>query len=257
MRKPVSYTTTAFELFWIQLTWTFIAIGIMLAVDIIRLIIGKNLESFYSAAYISGNIYMLVIGIIAISFLTYYVENGVTRQNYFIGGILASIGLSIVIPILSLLVSVIEKFVINHIASFVLSDATLDSIDIDMDGNLIGEIVQSVILAPFVNPESNLILSLALFSLNIFMFYMVGWLIGAAFHRLGVINGIIFIIAGLMLIMMKDSMIRLILDLPIFHNFALLGKVPDILALPLVLAVVVVVITLNYLLIKRAPIKIK
>ncbi|UJL46672.1 hypothetical protein KFZ58_01545 [Virgibacillus sp. NKC19-16] len=256
MMKPVSFTKTGLDLFVLQLSWTFWALGIFLLINLGRILFLSHVDSFYSAGYIAGNIYMLVIGIIAIGFLTYYVENGITRKNYFLGNVIASIGLSIVIPILIYGISLIQQFVINRFTSIVLNEDALENVVIDIDGNIFGEIIQSVILTPFISPETNLILSLALFSLNIFVFYIIGWLIGAAFKRLGVIGGLLFIVIGIALIAVKDSMIRLAMGIPLFESFSFLDIVPEALAFPLIFVVIVVTLMMIRLLTKRAEIDI-
>lgn len=257
MRKPISFTTTAMEMFWVQLTWTFMAAGIMLLINVVKFIFGKDIDSFYSSTYVAGNIYMLVIGIIVINFMTYYVEHGVTRRSYFRGGALASLALSIVIPIFVYIISLIERLIANQFSWFVLREDGLGKVvDIDLGGNLIGELVVANILTPFVDPSENLILSLAVFSLHLFVFYIVGWLIGAGFQRLGVIGGILIIVVGLALIMVKDSMIRLALDMPLYQNFEVLSHVPDMLAIPLAFVVIIIALALIHTLTKRAPIKI-
>lgn len=258
MKKSISFSRVGFDLFWVQLTWTFYYLGITLLVNIIRLFFGGNLDTFYSAGYISSNIYMLVIGIIAINFLPYYVENGITRKNYFLGNLIASAGLSIILPILTYFISLVEKLIVNNFTSNDLADRTLEQlvIEMDMDGNIVGEIIQSVILTPFISPESNLLLSLALFSLHIFIFYMIGWLIGSAFYRLGVIAGIIFIAIGLSFLLIKDAMIRLAMDLPLLEVVAFLESTPKVSALPIVFGVILVTVLLIRQLTKRASIKI-
>lgn len=262
MKKPISFRTVGFDLFWIQLTWTFIAMGIFLAIKMVQLFFSSELDGFYSEGYIASNLYMLVIGIIAISFLSYYVGLGITRRTYFLGNVLASMGLSILIPIMLYVISLIEKFIVNQFTSLQFKDINLENIvsEIDIDSNhigqWIGDTIQSIILTPFVHPESNLVLSLALFSLHIFVFYMMGWMIGAAFNRLGVIGGIFFIVIGILLISIKDSMLRLALDTPLFHSFSVLDAVPEFLALPLVFVVSLIPILFIYLFTKRAPIKI-
>lgn len=256
MQKPVSYVTIAVDLFWIQLTWTFIAAGIMLIINVIKFIFGNEIDTFYNATYVAGNIYMLVIGIIVISFLTYYVEHGVTRRSYFRGGVLASLALSIVIPIIVYIISLIERLIASPFSSVVFREETLGKVDVDVGGNLLGELILANILTPFVDPSHHLILSLAIFSLHLFVFYLIGWLIGAGFQRLGVIGGIVIIFVGLALIMVKDAMVRLVLDMPLYQNFEVLGQVPDMFAMPLVFVVIFIVIALIYTLTKRAPIKI-
>lgn len=256
MRKPVSYTTTAMEMFWVQLTWTFIAAGIMLIVNVVKYIFGNEIDSFYQSTYVAGNIYMLVIGFIVIYFMTYYVEHGITRRNYFIGGTLASLALSIVIPVMVYLITLVERLVANQFDFFVIRDGMLGQVDVDVSGNIVGELILANILTPFVDPNENLILSLTVFSMHLFVFYIVGWLIGAGFNRLGVIGGILIIVVGLALIMVKDAMIRLVLDMPLYDNFSVLGQVPDMLAIPLIFATMIIALALIRILTKRAPIKI-
>src|SRR5690625_325254 len=260
MRKPNSFLKIGTDLFSLQLMWTFWALGIFIIVNILRLVFLDYTDSLYSGGYIAANIYMLVIGILAFNFLKYYVENGVTRKTFFFGNLLASVGLSIVIPILIYAMSFVEKILLNRFTSIVLRDDTLDKavqeVTFEISGNFIGEVIQSLILTPFINPESSLVLSLALFSLHIFMFYIVGWLIGSAFYRLKVIGGLLFIAIGIILIMVKDSLIRLSLDLPLFQNFSMLEIIPTSLAVPLTFVVGIIAITLIYFLTYRAPIKI-
>ena len=254
--KPISFTKTGLDLLVIQFFWTLWALGIFIFIDVVKLIFQSNVDVLYNTGYIASNIYMLVIGIIAISFLTYYVENGITRKNYFYGNVIASIGLSIVIPFLLYGLSLVEKFILNRFTSIVINEDVLKDIVVDVDGNIIGEIIQSLILTPFISPDSNLLLSLALFSLNIFVFYIIGWLIGAAFQRIGVIGGILFILIGIALIAVKDSMVRLAMDIPLFESFSALDIVPNGLALPVVFIVILLTFFLIRLLTKRATIKI-
>ena len=258
--KPVTFPKIGFDLLALKTIWSLWALGIFILMNIVQKIFMSSEDSIYSAGYIASNIYMLVIGIIAISFLTYYVEHGITRKNYFYGNVIASIGLSIIVPVILYLTSLVEGFIINRFTSLTLDKNSLDGVMTevvtDVDGNIIAETIMSLILTPFINPETNLFLSLALFSLNIFVFYIVGWLIGSAFKRLGVIAGILFIGIGIVLIAVKDSMIRLIMDIPLFQNYSALEIVPNSLALPIVFLVILVIFCLIRLLTKRATIKI-
>lgn len=260
MQKRISSSKVGLDLFSAQLIWTFWALGIFLLINIVKITFFSQVDSYYNAGYVSANIYMLVIGIIAINFLPYYVENGITRKNYFIGNVLASIGLSVVIPILIYLISLLEKFIVHTFTSIVLRDSileeTMTEVTTDIDGNMVGEIILSFILTPYIHPETNLLLSLGLFSLHILIFYLIGWMIGAAFYRLGVIGGLIFIVIGLFLVAVKDSMTRLMLDQPLFQNFTALSNIPKNSVLPIIFAVILVIIILIRLLTRRAPIKI-
>ncbi|MFB1050026.1 hypothetical protein [Paraliobacillus sp. JSM ZJ581] len=256
--KPVTFTKSGLDLLAIQMKWTLFSLGIFTLINVIQKFFSSNVDSFYYAGYISSNIYMFVIGIIAISFLTHYVENGITRKNYFYGNVIASIGLSIIIPIILYVVNLVELFIINRFTAFTSDNISINSIMVDVvndvDGNIIAEIVLSMILSPFISLETNVILSLSLFSINIFVFYIIGWLIGAAFQRLGVIGGLLFIIIGVTLIGVKDSMLRLALDTPLFKSFSFLEVVPEALALPVIFLVIVATLIMIRLLTKRTSI---
>lgn len=258
--KPVTFPRIGLDMFVTQVIWTFFALGIFILINIIQKIFNMNVDSIYNSGFIASNIYMLIIGIIVITFLNYHVELGITRKNYFYGTALASIGLSLVIPVILYVVSLVESFIINRFTSFTIETGTLDGVltevVTDVDGNIIAEIVLSLILTPFTNPETNLLLSFAVFSLNIFIFYIVGWLIGAAFKQTGVIGGILFTLLGIAIVAVKDSMMRLAMDAPLFKNFAFLEVVPQAMAIPVIVFVILVTFVLIRLLTRRAEVNI-
>src|SRR5690625_2015491 len=138
MQKPVSFTKPALDLLWVQLTWTFGFLGIYFLVNLGKIIFGDHVDSFYSAGYIASNIYMLVIGIIAINFMPYYVENGITRKNHFLGNAIASVGLSIILPILIFLINFVVKLLVNNFTYNVLNDRSLVDIVLYFVGIIIG-----------------------------------------------------------------------------------------------------------------------
>lgn len=255
MNQPVSYSRIALDLYWVQLTWTFWFLGIFFFVNIVRTIFGMKMDSFFSGAYIASNIYMFIVGIIAINFLSYYVENGVTRKTYFFGNVLASLGLSITIPILSYLISLIEKIFFNRAIDFKVIEETLNEVVLDLDGHFLGDIVVSFVLAPYIDINTNAILSFSLFAINIFVFYIVGWLISAAFYRLGVILGLIMIAVGIGFIAIKDTMLRLSMDTPIFKTYEILSVIPKGFAIPVLIVTILITFWIIYMLVKRAPVK--
>ena len=67
--------------------------------------------------------------------------------------------------------------------------------------------------------------------------------------------GLVFIAIGIALNAVKDSMIRLALDLPLFQSFSALDIVPVNLALPVVFVIILITLILIRLLTKRAAIK--
>lgn len=248
MKKPVQFPQVGFDLLIIQLTWTLGYLGIMLLVNIVRLLVfNVEIDTFYNQSFFASNIFMLVIGIISINFLRYYVENGITRKNYFLGNVLASIFLSILIPIFSYIISILQGLVLTGFRE--------PNIIPESDGNLIADLLQTILLSPYVDTEANLLLSLANFSLNIFVFYILGWLISTAFYRIGVIGGLLFIAIALGLAAAKDSFQRIALDLPLFEYFSFFHEVPTTIAISLVFAIIVGILILLRLLTKRAPVK--
>lgn len=256
MMKPITYPRIGLDMFLMKLTWSYWFLGITSAIHIFRIIMQDNPDSSYNAGYISSNIFMLVVGILAISFLRYSVENGVTRKNYFYGSVIASILLSIALPILLYLISLIEKFILVTFTNKEFVASPLDNLVVDVDGNAFAEIILAVILTPFVSVESNLLLSLTLLSVNLLMFYLVGWLIAAAFQRLGVVVGILIIAVSIGLIAIKDSMLRIALDMPLYESFKFFDAIPNMLAIPIVILTIIITLVFIRLLTRNLALKI-
>lgn len=225
MKQKTIYPKVATDLYWVQLFWALGFLGVLLVIQIIKMIIsitkGIEMNQYFDAVFIAANIFMLVIGIISsYGFLPYYVGNGVTRKDYFKGTAIASVVLSITIPIIASLVSVIQIFLVNVVNLSILKDSSLGkNAPVNEDG-LIGEMIQSIILTPFVDLQSNWLLAIFVFALNIFIYYLVGWLIGSGFYRFGVLFGLICIIIAFIIIYAQDILLRIVLDLPIHDMFA-------------------------------------
>lgn len=106
-----------------------------------------------------AKIFMLICGIISVSgFLTYYVRQGVTRKDYFIGAVIAAIVLSLALAAGSGLVFLAERI--------------LFASDIGLD-----------------RTWGAAVTAFAFHALHYFVF---GWLIGAGFYRYGA-GGLLFI----------------------------------------------------------------
>lgn len=253
MNNQATFLKVGFATLQAQLIWALWFLGIMLVVNIIRLVLsnfGVESDYFYAQLFISSNIFMLIVGIITIYFLPFYVENGVTRKDYFYGNVIAALGLSLLIPIGGYVITFVEKLIFPNFRNPDFSPV------FDHDGNIIGDLIQSVILTPYVDVETSPFLSLVVFSINILGFYLIGWMIGAAFYRLGVIGGLFIIVLGLVFIAFKDSMMRIALDLPMFEFFKVFQVVPQSIAFFLGIGVIVLILFIIRLLTKRAPIKI-
>jgi len=244
MRKLSIYQKVATDLFWVQLFWAFGFLGVTFMIHLIKLVIGVNngseVNSYFDSVFIPSNIFMLVIGIISVyGFLQHFVSNGVTRQDYFTGAAIAAVGLSIALPVIASVVTAIELFVVKLMDLVVFTRGNINQAD--LDENLIGEIVQSIIFSPFVDLQGNVILAIFTFSLNLFTYYLIGWLIGACFYRFGVIAGLGSILLSLVILSIQDSLLRVALKLPAITFYAL----PD---LPVFVVILVIFILFGLIL---------
>ena len=123
---------------------------------ILRLLRGEDLEDLQSGqsgflAFIHhpSKIFMLVCGITSVSFLTFYVKQGVTRRDYFHGAAASSAALALFIPAVSGVVFAAEQ----------------------------------LIFPPDIPPEPFRIADWSVQCLSILLYYAGGWLIGAGFYR--------------------------------------------------------------------------
>ncbi|WP_175615176.1 hypothetical protein [Piscibacillus halophilus] len=239
MKNHRNYLKVTLDMFVIQLMWAFGVLGVLLIVQIFKLFFGNNTDQYYSAFFIIANIFTFVIGIIAIHFLPYYVENGVTRKDYFKGATLASIGLAIILPFLAWGISALTQLILQSISSLTFKEPNLDAMT--NDGNLVGDIIQFLILTPYVNPENNLILSLGIFSLNILMYYLAGWLIGAAFYRYHTVIGLGFIAMTLAVLTLVNVLVRNTLNLPVLENYSFID-LPGNIAIPVIVLIALILI---------------
>ncbi|WP_164215955.1 hypothetical protein [Virgibacillus sp. YIM 98842] len=263
-----NYPKITRDMFLVLMSWTFGFIGVMIVINIIQrginVIQGAEVDGgFYVSLLIASNIYMIIIGIISIYFLPYYVENGVTRKDYFKGTLLASAAVSFVIPIITLLIAIVERFILSNLLNISYKMQNLNEIFneaiIDTDsglGSIIGDLILSVILSPNIDPSGNWILAIAVFALNIFMFYLLGWLISAGFYRGGIIIGLVFIIFAFAINIVKDTLLRVAMDLPFSARFSALEPFSPWIAAAGILILILFIIWVIRLLTKRVPIEI-
>ncbi|MFJ5770462.1 hypothetical protein [Psychrobacillus sp. NPDC093180] len=224
MNQKTIYPKVATDMFWVQFFWALGFLGVLLVVQIIKAILsiikGIEMNDYFDAVFIAANIFMLVIGIISsYGFLPYYVSNGVTRKDYFKGSAIASVALSITIPIIASIISVIQIFIVNLIDLSILKDSSLGNATGD-EGNMVAELILSIVFTPFIDLQSNWLLAIFVFALNIFIYYLVGWLIGSGFYRFGVLFGLVCIILAFFIIYAQDLLLSLALDLPVHDMFA-------------------------------------
>lgn len=231
--KQRIFLKVAKDMFRVQMSWAFGFLGIMLAINIFKIIRatiqGTGVDNYYNSVFVAANIFMLVIGIIAVYFLPHYVENGVTRKDYFKGTFIASIGLSVIIPIITIGISSLQLFILKNIDKISFKEADFNSVVLEVNndvGDIIGDTVTSIILNPYIDPQSNWILAIDIFSLNIFMYYLIGWLISASFYRFDTLTGLGSILIAFIILTLEDTLLRISLDLPVASRFSTLEFLP-------------------------------
>ena len=134
---------------------------------------------------------MLVIGVsIVSSFLTFYVKLGVTRKDYYIGTILASIVISLVIVLVAGIVSLVEGIFIS---------------------NGMG-----------LHQDYAWILLLFVYVLYLITYFTAGWLIGAGFYRYGA-GGLLFIVLAVAMIFVFEALWTMELPIAVAGTFVLLS----------------------------------
>ena len=231
--KQRTFLKVAKDMFWVQMSWAFGFLGIMLAINIFKIIRatiqGNGVDNYYNSVFVAANIFMLVIGIISIYFLPHYVENGVTRKDYFKGTFIASLGLSVIVPIITISISTLQLFILKNIDKISFKEADINSIvsEINLDiGDMISDAVTTIILTPYVDPQSNWMLAIGIFSLNIFIYYLIGWLISASFYRFDTLTGLGFILIAFIILTFEDTLLRISLDFPVANRFSILESLP-------------------------------
>lgn len=265
MKAKAIFPKVAVDLYIIQFIWALGFLGILLLIQIAKPLLALvpllnmndkiNVGNYFDTVFVSSNIFMLVIGIIAIlGFLPYYVGNGVTRKDYFKGATIAAAGLSISIPIVASIIYALQNFIMKITNLSILKESTLANHTVDTDDGFVGEFIQSIIMTPFVELESNWLLAIIVLALNIFTYYVVGWLIGAGFYRFGVLIGLLCIALAFIIVYTQDLLLSIALDLPVDDMFTSLdfSLYPAIVG---TLAIIGITLWIIRQLTKRVPIK--
>ncbi|MDQ0268637.1 hypothetical protein [Cytobacillus purgationiresistens] len=240
------YLKVTTDMFWMQFFWALSFLGVMLLIHVIKIIASMfnedDVSTFFALSSIASNIFMLVIGIISsFGFIKYYVGHGITRKDYFYGAAAASVGLSIILPMISALITYMVSFIINFANLSIVWEAYKNE-NIDHGGNIIVDIVQSIVLTPIIELQSNPILALFIFSVSILTYYIVGWLIGATFYRFGTIAGIGSIVLGILVIYIEEILMNSGLGFAIYHYTYNLPLYLSVLVLLVILGIVLWII---------------
>ena len=127
--------------------------------------------------------------------------------------------------------------------------------ELDLDGNIIGDTIQSIILSPYVDPNENWLLAMLVLTVNIFVIYLLGWFISASFYRFDWLIGLVSIVIAVVFKLLKDTFLRITLDLPVVGWFSTLDFLPMSIALVGIALIIVISIYLTRILTKRVVIK--
>ncbi|MEC0203644.1 Tat pathway signal protein [Paenibacillus lautus] len=190
MKKTLSpVTKVSTEMFIHQGSWAlgFLSIVLLIFIGVgignsmgVNVRAGMADEDFFSIVYRSTKGFMLVIGIIsAYGFLSYYVRHGITRRDFFTGSALAAVYLSLAFPVAVTLIQWIVSMVAPQNAG------------------------STLLLQKF---DNNWLLILVSYGVQIFIYYLMGWMIGSGFYRFGWIRGLGWIAVALVLIGFMDAL---------------------------------------------------
>lgn len=255
-----NYIKITNDLFWTQMKWTYGFLGVMFFINIVKIAFnffrGTEVDGgFYYSILIAANIFMLIIGFIAVYFLPYYVENGVTRKDAYLGTLFASIGVATSIPIIAFLISIVERFILTTFLGLSYKVQDMNEVVLDLDGNIIGDLVISVIMAPYIDPSNSWILALTIFALNLFIIYILGWFISTGFYVGGIITGLVFILVSFILNILKDTFLRVTFDLPLSDRLDMFASLPMGITIPGIFVLILFTVWLIRLMTRRVPIK--
>jgi len=223
MTAKAIFPKVAIDMFFVQMKWTGWFLAIMILIQIAKTAFlafsGNDLDSFFVSVSVASNIFMLVIGILAgIFFPWYFVRHGVTRKDYFLGTVTAAVSMAAIIPVIVKFISLIEQFILKIILAVEVKPFKSDLFDPD-EFEPLGDIIEMIIVSPMVDPQSNLLLAVFLFSINILMCYAVGFLIGCGFFRFGY-GGFLYIALGIVFTAAYDLVLILGLGQALPGTFA-------------------------------------
>ncbi|MFV8830090.1 hypothetical protein [Alkalihalobacterium sp. APHAB7] len=238
LKRNSTTAKVGIDLFSIQVKWALWFIGIVFVVYLVLPIFITNVEEFkmhfLTFSFQPAKIFMLIIGILScFSFLGYFVGNGITRKDYFLGSAAAAFGVAFVIMLLANVLQGLLQFV-GMFTPYLPSTNHGDSWNMG-----------SVWIVPFVA-----------YTMTIVVYYLAGWLISIGFYRYGGIGGTLCIIGAIIYVGVTDLGSNGDRSLTLFGFIKI--PYPD-LGLPLAMVVTAVLIVVGLWLLrqltKRVPIK--
>ncbi|WP_341201191.1 hypothetical protein [Planomicrobium okeanokoites] len=176
MKQKKFNSKVAFGIFYEQFKWSLWFLSILVTIHVFVLFFVPNSDAgivnFFEFSRYSSAIFMLVCGIMAVYvFVTSHVQQGVTRKNVYFGIAIGALGLAIFLTMIPILVTGIE---------FLLAEYTALQFTFTSIGS-----------------SSEWLMEAVFYLLNIFTYYLIGWLIGVGYYRFGWIIGFLFIAAAI------------------------------------------------------------
>ncbi|UJL46753.1 hypothetical protein KFZ58_02010 [Virgibacillus sp. NKC19-16] len=212
MNQQSFFTKVAQDMFLAQLKWSLWFLSFILLAHIVMIImevsigIDGGIGDFLYFSHGSSKIYMLVIGILsAYAFLTFYLNHGVTRKDYFTGSALAAAGIAIAIAVIASVLTGLEYVVMEMTNLPVTFDRSMAGNVIETSDNSISIFLPKAILgSSILIHSSSWLVSLLMYTLNILIYYIIGWFIGAGYYRFGWLIGLGFITSALVFMVIAD-----------------------------------------------------
>ena len=175
MKQVKLYPKVAFDLFYEQFKWSIWFFAFLIAAHIVGIVIvaynDASIDQFFVFSSYSVAIFMFICGIIAAyAFLGYYVQQGITRKDLYFGTIIAVFALALTVTLIPLVVNGIEHLI-----------STFTALPIDADA------------AAVFDPADGWFSAAGIFFLNVFTYYLIGWLIGIGYYRFGWLIGFGFV----------------------------------------------------------------
>ncbi|UNC93215.1 hypothetical protein [Candidatus Contubernalis alkaliaceticus] len=229
------------DLYYIQMKPTLWYIPIVTAASLILLQFVPGMQenglNQMSMIYQSSKIFMLVIGIIFCNaLLSYYVKNGITRKDYFLGSAIAAAVVAFSIMIISAIITGILQL--------------LGVFSNNSPGGIRLEFIE--------NTSSTWVIPVIALSLILLCYYIAGWTISVGFYRYGNLGGFGFIGIAILFVSIMDLLWEGSLSLPLLASISI--PVPY-LTVPLSIIGTLILIFLGLWLIrsvtKQMPIKIQ
>ncbi|MEK4563957.1 hypothetical protein MKX54_04670 [Alkalihalobacillus sp. FSL R5-0424] len=166
-----------FNSFYTQ--WTIGFFVTLIVVHFLAIIFAATtIWSFYDTSSQATQFYMLILGIMNMGLLSYGVSNGISRKDYFVGVSASAV-------LYSLLLSAVTL-----ITTFLFEDMLFPQLGLDTGGS--------------ISITFTLFLSLLL---RFLLYYFLGWLIMAAFHRYHWIFGAVFIGIAIVVVAFHDYLL--------------------------------------------------